>query len=222
MKTSMMLFALVFSFAHSAMADSWSQYIQSFTQVAQAQNPPVRSEIVDRVVKYMTANQSALERRIVNRRFVSLSDITLPSTEKRLTVLDLQNGGAYRVLVSHGWGSGVGPKVFHCSNRVNSYETPPGFHVVLNENPRSHFGSALYMKGLESRNDNSYDRAIVFHPNMTAAEAQLSIAQEGHLQMSEGCTQLTREDYGVLKTLVQGGSLLYNFCPEELDGRRTL
>lgn len=208
MKISAVLFCLLISFVSTAFADSWSQYIQTFTQVAQAQNPPVRPEIVERVVKFMTANSANLEKRIVNRRYVILSDLTRLSTDTRLTVLDLQTGGAYRILVSHGWGSGLGPKVFHCSNRVNSYETPPGFHVVLHENPRSRFGSSLYMKGLEDRNDNSYKRAIVFHPNMTMAEAQEAIAKEGHLQMSEGCTQITREDYATLKPLVQGGSLL--------------
>ncbi|MBS1969652.1 MAG: murein L,D-transpeptidase catalytic domain family protein [Bdellovibrionales bacterium] len=240
MKFSVIMLVMVFAFGtESAMAftwpwkrpkkekpapqqplDPWSQYIQNFSTVAQAQQ--VRPEAVARTVSFLQTGKAQLESRIVNRRYVTVADMTQQSTEKRLIVLDLQTGSAARFLVSHGWGSGFGPKVYHCSNRPNSKETPPGFMLIGNEKTQTQFGNALYLYSLEPRNDNSYARTIIFHPNKTAAEAQFMMKRDGYLNMSEGCTQLTREDYSTLKPLVRDGSLLYNFCPEDLDGRTTL
>lgn len=200
----------------------WEQYIQDIVTTAQAQNPPVRPEAVARTVSFLQSNKASLESRIQNRRYVTIADFTQVSTEKRLIVLDLQTKTSARFWVSHGWGSGFGPRVYHCSNRSGSKETPPGFMLIANEKTQTQFGNALFLQSLEARNDNSYARTIIFHPNKTEAVARAMIARDGFLNMSEGCTQLTREDYYALKPLVRDGSLLYNFCPEDVDGRRTL
>jgi L,D-transpeptidase-like protein len=208
--------------APPAPLDPWAQYIQNFITTAQAQNPPVHPEAVARTVSFLRVNRASLESRIANRRYVTIADMTQLSTEKRLIVLDLLTSKAARFWVSHGWGSGFGPRVYHCSNRPNSKETPPGFLLIAGEKTQTQFGNALYLQGLEARNDNSYARSIIFHPNKTEAEATFMLNHDGYLNMSEGCTQLTREDYHTLKPLVRDGSLLYNFCPEDIDGRRTL
>lgn len=200
----------------------WEQYIQDIVTTAQAQNPPVHPKAVEHIVSFLNANKAFLESKIQNHRYVTIADFTQVSTEKRLIVLDLLTKTSARFWVSHGWGSGFGPRVYHCSNRNGSKETPPGFLLIAGEKTQTQFGNALYLQSLEARNDNSYARTIIFHPNKTEAVARAMIARDGFLNMSEGCTQLTREDYSTLKPLVRDGSLLYNFCPEDVDGRRTL
>ncbi len=91
------------------------------------------------------------------------------------------------------------------------------FLLVQNENRKSSFGSALFMDSLESRNSNSRARAWCFIPIELQQNVRKSKESMDSLTLAKGCTQLTREDYNKLKPRVQGGSLLYNFCPEDAD-----
>jgi hypothetical protein len=196
--------------------DRWKAYVSRVEEVASRERA-IPKEAIDRTVQFLKANRSSLEKKINNRSVVIINDFTEESTRDRMFVIYVYIGKVERYKVAHGIGSGEGPHVYKCSNAEGSKATPAGFMLVQNENRNSSFGSALYMDSLEPRNSNSRERAVVFHPNRTAAERAKILREYGFIDLSEGCTQLTQEDYYKLKPRVQGGSLLYNFCPEDAD-----
>lgn len=206
--------ALAGWFPRPGKSDRWDQYVSRVEQVASRESA-IPDEAIDRTVKFLKANRSKLEKSVNNRSVVIINDMTQESTRDRMFVVYVNLGIVERYKVAHGIGSGEGPHVYKCSNVVGSKATPPGFLLVQNENRNSEFGSALYMDSLEARNSNSRQRFIVFHPNKTAAERARILREYGFIDLSEGCTQLTVEDYYKLKPRVQGGALLYNFCPED-------
>ncbi|WP_413577526.1 murein L,D-transpeptidase catalytic domain-containing protein [Bdellovibrio sp. HCB290] len=194
--------------------DRWNFYVKRFQQVASRESD-IPDVAIERTVEFLQANRTRLEKLINNRSVVVINDFTQDSNRERMFVVYVYLGKVERYKVAHGIGSGEGPHVYQCSGASGSKATPPGFLVVQNENRNSSFGSALYMDGLEPRNISSRARAVVFHPNKTASERALIQRKWGFIDLSEGCAQLTREDYAKLKSRVQGGSLLYNFCPED-------
>ncbi|MEK2690193.1 murein L,D-transpeptidase catalytic domain-containing protein [Bdellovibrio sp. GT3] len=194
--------------------DRWNFYVKRFEQVASRESD-IPEVAIDRTVEFLQSNRIKLEKLLNNRSVVVINDFTQDSIRERMFVVYVYLGKVERYQVAHGIGSGEGPHVYKCSGASGSKATPPGFLVVQNENRASSFGSALYMDGLETRNSSSRARAVVLHPNKTAYERALIQRKWGFIDLSEGCTQLTREDYAKLKSRIQGGSLLYNFCPED-------
>ncbi|WP_413295013.1 murein L,D-transpeptidase catalytic domain-containing protein [Bdellovibrio sp. HCB185ZH] len=208
--------AVAFAGFFSKKDERWNTYVARVEEVASRERAIPRVAI-ERTVQFLESNRARLENRINNRSVVIINDFTEESTRDRMFVIYVNLGKVERYKVAHGIGSGEGPHVYKCSNTEGSKATPPGFMLVQNENRNSSFGSALYMDSLESRNSNSRERAVVFHPNKSAAERARILREYGFIDLSEGCTQLTKEDYYKLKPRVQGGSLLYNFCPEDKD-----
>ncbi|WP_413560238.1 murein L,D-transpeptidase catalytic domain-containing protein [Bdellovibrio sp. HCB209] len=194
---------------------AWNQYLDRVEEVASRERR-IPQAAIDRTIAFLKANRAQVENRITNKSVVIINDFTQESTRDRMFVVYVYLGKVESYQVAHGIGSGEGPHVYRCSNVEGSKATPPGFHLVQNENRQSSFGSSLYMDSLEPRNSNSRERAVVFHPNKTAKERAEILRKWGFIDLSEGCAQLTREDYYKLKPRVQGGSLLYNFCPEDL------
>jgi len=192
----------------------WDEYVARFVVVAKKQEPPISPVAVQDVLAYLQSNQEKLKNLIKNKRTITINDFTQKSGEKRMYVLDLYTGEVHRVRVAHGIGSGKRDMVEKCSNKANSNATPPGFQIIGEQKSYSKFGSALEIHGLEKRNDNDLDRDIIFHPNKTEAQRQKLEADRGYIDHSEGCPQLTQEDYLQLRPLVEGGSLMYNFCPQ--------
>ena len=74
--------------------------------------------------------QLAAQGRIMNQSIISIVDFSLPSTEKRLFVIDLNHYKIlFNTLVAHGRNSGK-EIAFAFSNQPSSYKSSPGFYTT--------------------------------------------------------------------------------------------
>ena len=195
---------------------SWNDYIKSIQDTAKTAKPPISAKAVQKTVDFLKANQARLEKTLQNRNYVVINDFTLDSTNKRMIVLNLKTKKVERYLVSHGIGKGYpdSAKAPAFSNQSGSNLTPPGFLVMKDESVKlsSKIKDRIEMDGLEPRNNNSRERAIIFHGGPISQD---EIKKFGWIGFSEGCPQVTRADYEALKGKLQGGVLAYNFTPAD-------
>src|SRR5262245_25722100 len=100
---------------------------------------------------------------IINDNIISIIDFSLPSTEKRLYVVDLKNYNVlYKTYVAHGKNSGA-LMANSFSNNPSSNKSSLGFYKTLGTYIGKH-GYSLKLQGLERGiNDNAYNRSIVMH-----------------------------------------------------------
>lgn len=148
-----------------------------------------------------------------NARRLAVIDYSLPSTEPRLWVFDLERRTLlYAEHVAHGKGSG--DNYAHAfSNRHGSHQSSLGLFVTA-ETYYGRNGYSLRMDGLEPGiNDRARERAIVMHG---ADYVNPALARNfGRLGRSWGCPavrpQVARE---IIDTL-SGGQLLFAYYPDE-------
>lgn len=158
--------------------------------------------------KQAIAGYSRIEGR--KKDILTLIDYSLPSTEKRLYVLDMKNKKVLFVShVSHGRNSG-GNYATHFSNQSGSYKSSLGFfltdHTYQGKN-----GYSLILNGLEKDiNDKARERAIVIHGAPYANPSV--IPASGRLGRSLGCPALPEAVSKPIIDAIKGGSLLYIYA----------
>ena len=183
---------------------------------AQAEETPAqrllistRGQINPKALAYaLEARECALRNGTVgsiNSR-LTLIDYTLPSSEKRLWILDLDSGQMiFSDYVAHGAGSG-GVKAERFSNTPNSHMSSLGLIKPTFEFQASS-GRALRLEGLEPGiNDRIYDREIIVHP--------AKYIGQGRTGRSQGCQAVNYDTIDVVVNGMKGG-LLYAFHEEE-------
>ncbi len=142
-----------------------------------------------------------------DQQHLTVVDFDLPSTEKRLWVLDLASDKIiFHTLVAHGHNSGEnGANQF--SNVSESNMSSLGFYVTGQEYEGKH-GHSLRLQGLdEGFNTNAFARSIVMHGADYVSED--FIKQNGRLGRSLGCPALPLDQYAQIIDAVQGGSCLF-------------
>jgi hypothetical protein len=142
-----------------------------------------------------------------SQQHLTVVDFDLPSTEKRLWVLDLANDKIlFHTLVAHGHNSGEnGAQQFSNTNESNMSSL--GFYVTGQEYEGKH-GHSLRLQGVdEGFNTNAFARAIVMHGADYVSEQ--FIKQNGRLGRSLGCPALPLDQYSQIIDAVQGGSCLF-------------
>ena len=107
---------------------------------------------------YLAANG-----KLQNEDILSIVDFSLPSSEKRLFIVDLKNNKLlFHTYVSHGRGSG-GVMATEFSNKAESHKSSLGFYVTGDTYTGKH-GLSMRLLGQDKGfNDNANDRAIVMH-----------------------------------------------------------
>jgi hypothetical protein len=138
---------------------------------------------------------------------LTVVDFDLPSTEKRLWVIDLNaHRVLYHTLVAHGHNSGEN-EASSFSNTDESNMSSLGFYVTGQEYEGKH-GHSLRLEGLdEGFNTNAAARAVVMHGADYVSEA--FIKQNGRLGRSLGCPALPLDQYAQIIDAVKGGSCLF-------------
>jgi hypothetical protein len=138
---------------------------------------------------------------------LSIIDFTLPSSQKRLFVLDILNGRLlFNTLVAHGRNSGW-LVASHFSNRKNSHMSSLGFYLTGQSFIGQH-GYSLRLDGMERGfNDNVYRRSIIMHPAAYVSEDH--IRQWGYLGRSEGCPAIPQDLDQPIIDSIRGGSCLF-------------
>jgi len=143
----------------------------------------------------------------LNKTLLTVIDFTLPSTQRRLWIIDMQ---AQKILlntvVAHGRNSGL----LHAeqfSNRPESYQSSLGFFKT-GETYQGKHGYSLRLDGLEKGiNNQARNRAIVLHGADYAKEDFLKSA--GRLGRSLGCPAVPTELASSIIQLIKDGTLLF-------------
>lgn len=145
-----------------------------------------------------------------NNPLLTLIDFNLPSTEKRMYVLDMaKKEMLFVTYVSHGRNSGENYATSF-SNRNGSHQSSLGFYRTGGTYQGGN-GYSLLLDGLEEGiNDQARPRAIVIHGADYCSEAV--IRSSGRLGRSFGCPALPRELATPIINTIKGGSLLFIYA----------
>jgi hypothetical protein len=155
---------------------------------------------------------------IHNSDVLSIVDFSLPSTQKRLFVIDMQNGRLlFNTYVAHGRNSGK-LMATRFSNRTNSYMSSLGFYLTGDPFIGSH-GYSLRLQGIERGwNDHAFSRQIIMHPADYVSEEH--IQHYGFLGRSEGCPAIPESLDSAIIDEIKGGSCLFVYAPDKRYAHR--
>ncbi len=142
-----------------------------------------------------------------DKQRLTVVDFDLPSTEKRLWVLDLaENRVLFHTLVAHGHNSGEN-EATHFSNTDASNMSSLGFYVTEGEYAGKHGRSLRLLGQDEGWNTNAATRSIVMHGADYVSED--FIKQNGRLGRSLGCPALPMAEKDAIIEAVAGGTCLF-------------
>jgi hypothetical protein len=146
-----------------------------------------------------------------NTGVITIVDYSRPSSEKRLFVLDMNEGKIlFQTLVAHGRNTGyIYAKDF--SNAASSLKTSLGFYITANTYTGSN-GYSLKLKGCEKGiNDKAMERAIVMHGADYATENFLH--HNGYLGRSHGCPAVPEKLSKEIIDVIKNGSCMFLYYP---------
>jgi hypothetical protein len=151
--------------------------------------------------------------KIKNEETISIVDFSLPSSQKRLFVIDLKhNKLLFNTYVSHGRNSGTDVAT-QFSNDPNSFESSLGFYITANTYTGKH-GYSLRLDGIEPNiNDNALKRGIVMHSAPYVNDQ--TIKKLGFLGRSEGCPAVPENVYKQIIAQIKDGSCLFMYSPNK-------
>lgn len=149
---------------------------------------------------------------IQNDDVISIVDFSLPSSAKRLFVIDLANNKLlFCTYVAHGNGSGL-EYANRFSNIPQSNKSSLGFYKTLNTYMGGH-GYSLKLEGLERGiNDNANRRDIVIHGAAYVSEALAR--SQGYIGRSQGCPALPEKIHKPIINTIKNGTCLFIYSPD--------
>lgn len=175
------------------------------TSSLNAEKPLPNAEVLGYGIKGYLKLQE--EKKIPEGKPLTLIDFTLPSSEKRMWIIDMRDGSIiHHGHVSHGRNSGD-LMASRFSNISSSYMSSLGFYLT-GETYQGKHGFSLRLDGLEKGfNDKARDRAIVIHGADYAKEEFIS--QTGRLGRSLGCPALAHEIVAEVIDIIKDKSCLF-------------
>jgi len=192
--------------ASSATLPAWQQTYEQFTAMP---NMPDRELFRVAVSGYERLQADGA---LGNSRYLTVVDFSLPSTDKRLWVLDMETHRiAFHTYVAHGVASGsLYAKAF--SDIPESHQSSLGFYLAAESYQGKH-GLSMRLDGLEAGfNANARERAIVFHGADYADPSFL--AEHGRLGRSQGCPSVPQALSTPIIEAIQGNSCLFLYAPD--------
>jgi hypothetical protein len=159
----------------------------------------------------LQAVSSARARGVSGREdLLTVIDYSLPSTEPRLWVLDLERGKVlYRELVAHGSGSGANYATSF-SNEMNSRQTSLGLFLTGGTYQGGN-GYSLKLRGLDKGlNDLAEARYIVMHGAWYVSPEQARA--QGRIGRSWGCPALSEKIAPAVIDTIKGGTFLFSYA----------
>lgn len=151
--------------------------------------------------------------KMVKDNILSIVDFSLPSSKKRLFVIDLETGELlFHTYTSHGRNSGqILPTQF--SNKANSNKSSLGFYITGGTYQGKH-GESLRLLGEEDGiNDNALKRGIVMH-SATYVDEEI-IRNQGFIGRSQGCPALPKNVYKQVIGTIKDGTCLFIYSPDK-------
>ncbi len=149
---------------------------------------------------------------VTNDSIISIVDFSLPSSSKRLFVIDLSSGALlFNTFVSHGKNSGR-EIATRFSNKLNSFASSLGFYITGNTYKGEH-GYSLRLNGIEKGiNDNALNRGIVMHSAAYVTEKLIS--KQGYIGRSLGCPAVPVALHKAIIGTIKNGSCLFMYSPD--------
>lgn len=179
------------------------------SRVIPAKSTGLRREVLDLALR---AYQCGRARGEIDRSRLTIIDYSLPSTQKRLWVIDLDRRKLlFNELVAHGRESGENAAVSF-SNSLGSHKSSLGLFRADATYMGRH-GYSLNLAGLEPGiNDRAYQRRVVVHgADYVAPEF---VARHGRLGRSYGCPALDRRVSGRVIDEIKDGGAVFAFYPD--------
>ena len=171
-------------------------------QLGHSHSQPPSLQALEVALKGYTLLKGELKNQVL-----TVIDFTLPSTQKRLWIIDMvQQKILLHTVVAHGRNSGQ-LLAEHFSNRPESNQSSLGFYKTAETYQGKH-GYSLRLDGLEKGiNDQARNRAIVIHGAAYASEEFAATA--GRLGRSLGCPAVPASLSATLIRLIKEGTLLF-------------
>ncbi len=169
----------------------------------------LRAEVLS---KALVAFQTAWARGDTDEKLLTVIDYSLPSSQKRLWVIDLEsNTVLFHEYVAHGKNSG-GNTPTSFSNVNQSKQSNLGL-LRTAETYHGKHGYSLKLDGLERGfNDRARERLIVMH-GAAYATAEF-VRQRGRLGRSWGCPAVDPAVARAIIDTIKGGSLVFGYFPD--------
>ena len=151
--------------------------------------------------------------KLENGNIISIIDFSMPSSKKRLFVIDLEKVKViFNTYVAHGVNSG-NAMAREFSNTPESLKSSLGFYETLQTYSGGH-GYSLKLQGLEKGiNDNANSRDIVIHAAAYVDEA--FIRARGFIGRSWGCPALPEKLNKPIINTIKDGTCLFLYSPDK-------
>ncbi|MET6997557.1 murein L,D-transpeptidase catalytic domain family protein [Chitinophaga defluvii] len=164
-------------------------------------------------------NHLLLSGRIKREDILSIIDFSLPSSKKRLFVIDLRQGKLlFNTLVSHGRNSGRETATTF-SNEPDSYKSSLGFYITA-ETYRGEHGYSLRLQGEEKGiNDNAMSRGIVMHSADYVNER--FARSQGYIGRSLGCPAIPQVLHRKIIESIRNGTCLFLYSPDKFYAKHS-
>jgi L,D-transpeptidase catalytic domain len=187
-----------------------SQAVDDTAEILGKEANTLNREVISKVT---TTLQCAKEYNIEHNNILTIIDYSLPSSEKRLWVVDLKEKKLlFHTYVSHGLKSGT-LQTTYFSNKHNSKASSVGVYTT----EKTYYGRdglSLRLDGLDKGfNDNASSRAVVIHGGWYVEED--FIKKYGRAGRSWGCPALPLELTKPIINTIKDKSLLVIYYPND-------
>lgn len=162
----------------------------------------------------LKAYENAEQQGIKTSKILTIVDYSMPSTERRLWVIDLKNNKIlFNTHVAHGKNSGA-LNATSFSNQFKSLKSSFGVFITTNETYQGHNGISLRMQGLEHGvNDNVYQRKVIFHGATYVSEKYAKA--RGMMGRSWGCMAVSHDTIKPLINTIKDKGLVFAYYPDQ-------
>lgn len=183
---------------------------QQLTQTLQQSAPSLDTRVLSTA---LSAMQCALQNGAEPAKRLAVIDFSLPSSDKRLWIFDLQSKQlVLHDFVAHGQRSGENFATSF-SNTNGSHQSSIGLFRTAESYQGKH-GYSLRMDGLEPGfNDRARERAIVIHPADYVNPAW--IKSQGRIGRSQGCPAVRPEIARTVIDKLKGGQFMFSWYPDQ-------
>jgi len=161
----------------------------------------------------ITGYNKLMEEGKIKNELLTIVDFSLPSTEKRMWILDMTTQKVlYNTVVAHGKNTGL-DMANDFSNIENSFQSSLGFYVTA-ETYYGKNGLSLFIDGQEEGfNSNARQRYVVIHG---AAYANPEfVMKNGRLGRSLGCPAVPTDVSKDIINTIKGNSVLFIYHTNE-------
>ncbi len=193
-----------------ASASESSPAPESLPEILLRQAPGLHPEALE--LAFSAVESAAREGLVARRELLTVIDYSLPSTEPRLFVFDVEHRVLlFRELVAHGKNSGE-DLTTRFSNQERSLATSLGLFVTEGTYMGGN-GYSLRLNGLDRGfNDHAMSRAIVMHGAPYVSESMAK--KVGRIGRSWGCPAVSPHVAKKLIDTLKGGSPIFAYYPD--------